>query len=59
MLLQTKASSVRTACESPDLKMDFCSFDYGLKQLYEKVFMQESRFLDKAYYSVKTKEVVF
>ena len=23
------------ACESPDLNMDFCSFDNGLKQLYE------------------------
>ena len=26
---------VQTACESPDLNMDFHSFDNGCKQLYE------------------------
>ena len=26
---------VQTACESPDLNMDFRSFDNGCKQLYE------------------------
>ena len=33
---------VQTACESPDLNMDFHSFDNGLKQLYE--FMPEYQF---------------
>ena len=33
---------VQTACESPDLNIDFRSFDNGLKPLYKQVFMQES-----------------
>ena len=32
---------VQTARESPDLNMDFRSFDNGCKQLYEKISMQE------------------
>ena len=34
---------VQTARESPDLNMDFRSFDNGCKQLYEKTSMQEYR----------------
>ena len=30
-----KYFQVQTACESPDLNFDFCSFDNGLIQLYK------------------------
>ena len=32
---------VQTACEPPDLNMEFCSFDNGFKQLSVTNFMQE------------------
>ena len=35
----------QTARESPDLNMDFRSFDNGCKQLYEKISMQEYMFV--------------
>ena len=35
---------VQTARESPDLNMDFRSFDNGCKQLYELISMQEYLF---------------
>ena len=38
---------VQTARESPDLNMDFRSFDNGCKQLYEKISMQEYHFFNE------------
>ena len=51
---------VQTARESPDLNMDFRSFDNGCKQLYEQTSMQENNgIILRHYLSIDAKHIIY